>query len=79
MAKVLKEFHFAVRDRYPWTEWFDGRIWQLTRGTDFRCQAQSMLSIAHAKGKKKRLKVLVACRGDQVILQARPLKEEKPS
>ena len=78
MAKVLKQFHFVARDRYPWTEWFDGRIWLLTQGADFHCQAQSMQTLAHAKGRKKRFKVSVQRRGDEVILQARPLKE-KPS
>lgn len=35
MAKVLNEFDFRSgraggHEKYPWAEWFDGRIWKLS-------------------------------------------------
>lgn len=43
MARKLEEFDFGPQSRltngdkavYPWDEWFDGDIWEITYGKDF--------------------------------------------
>jgi hypothetical protein len=42
MAEQLEEFDFNqfnrarhYKDRYPYSQWFDGSIWKLTREVDF--------------------------------------------
>jgi hypothetical protein len=40
MATRLESFCFIGprKRRYPFDEWMDGSIWQITRGEDFTCQ-----------------------------------------
>jgi hypothetical protein len=28
--------------KYPWDEWTDGSVWEITRGVDFDCDAETM-------------------------------------
>lgn len=44
MAKTLDSFNFGTRTNstdYPWDDWTDGRVWELTRGVDFTSNAAS--------------------------------------
>lgn len=60
MAKLLRTFQLprsarpVARRRYPWDEWFDGRIRAFTRGIDFdgepRAFASTARSAAHYRG-----------------------------
>ena len=51
MAERLRSFDFTAqsaitsaeskgRNRYPWTDWFDGDIWKITQGEDFDTSAR---------------------------------------
>ena len=43
MARVVKEMPASTRgSKYPWINWFDGKVWELTPGTDFDCNVDSM-------------------------------------
>lgn len=43
MAKILRNFNFdGGGEKYPYDEWFDGRIYQLDRGIDFTVHPNSM-------------------------------------
>ena len=39
MATVLQKMPERVgKSKYPWTEWSDGKIRELKRGVDFKCE-----------------------------------------
>jgi len=42
--------------RYPWDQWFDGQVWELVRGVDFKVLSKSFHSMAaHAAQRRHRL------------------------
>ena len=88
MAEKLRSFDFTMqsaitsaeskgRNRYPWTEWFDGDIWKITQGEDFDTSPLMMERIirTRASNKSHRAKVtlrhLPALNGDKpaIVLQ----------
>jgi hypothetical protein len=40
-------------DKYPWDEWLDGSIYELTKGTDYSIKTVSIRSNAQAKAKER--------------------------
>lgn len=69
MATKLTKFDFSApssltasgeeKAAYPWEEWFDGDIWQLTHGEDFDPHPLMMERIirTRATGRKARVRV----------------------
>ena len=61
MAKVIKDHvwrgAWGIVRLYPWEQWFDGRVWQLERGKDFRVSVRSMVTCAHSAARKLGIKV----------------------
>ena len=62
MARKVDEFPVGGRSNYPWGEWMDGGVWELTVGEDvktnprnFRVSANAQ---AKARGGKIRTKIL---------------------
>ena len=43
---------------YPWDQWFDGQIWKLTRGKDFKTEIKNFRSSVTQTAIKKGFKVL---------------------
>jgi hypothetical protein len=73
MAKKLKDFEFpavGTTTRYPWDEWLDGNIWQLTKGDDFPSDAYNFRNGAINAARRKGLKVRTSRSGDVVTIQA---------
>lgn len=75
MAEPLSTYEFRGRGRptrYPWDQWFDGRIWRLTpddfAGTTPIKFRQAALSAAS----RRRLPVKTRIEGDTVVMQATP-------
>jgi len=55
LAKKLRSHNFSgrgARNIYPWEEWFDGNIWELTHGEDFHGEAKSFRSNLHTAAAK---------------------------
>jgi hypothetical protein len=88
MAERLRSFDFTAqsaitsaeskgRNRYPWTEWFDGDIWKITQGQDFQTSPLMMERIIRTRASNKnhkakvRLRHLPSLNGDQpsIVLQ----------
>ena len=88
MAERLRTFDFTAqsaitaawskgRNRYPWTDWFDGDIWKITQGTDFDTSPLMMERIIRTRASNKNHKAKVTLRhipalnGDQpsIVLQ----------
>lgn len=63
MAKKLAEFDWSWgNEKYPWDEWFDGNIWELTSPKDFDGTTASfritLFNAAKRRGLKVRTRVL---------------------
>jgi hypothetical protein len=54
MARKVEEFPDAPSQaRYPWDEWLDGDVWELTAGVDFNGKPESLRSVADVQAKKR--------------------------
>lgn len=72
MAETLPEFDFRWRkgSNYPWDEWLNGQIWQLTTGQDFTIAPVSLISSARYEAVDRGMKVRTRRLGEVVVLQA---------
>ncbi len=59
-----------VKAKYPWTEWFDGDAWELTRGEDFDPVSEQFGRSVYAVAQRRHIRVRVSVQGDKVYLQA---------
>ena len=70
MAKPTTKDVFARRTSYPWNEWLDGQIWELTAGKDFEVAIETMrgtvISTINRRGKASRTKI----DGEKLYIQA---------
>lgn len=57
-------------EKYPWDLWFDGRIYELRLGEDFRSQPTTMAAAARAAARRRGHYLRVSVRRDTVVLQA---------
>ena len=73
MAKVLKQFAFGGRAgvKYPWDEWLDGQIWELTHGKDFNCVTGNFRSVVYVEAKRRGKKVRASVKENSLVIQAR--------
>jgi hypothetical protein len=82
MAKQLKDYERPDSGRpptYPWHLWLDGRLWQLTRGTDFTCQMESMETLIRRTASNYDLKVTISrpdAEREVFVIQAREPEQE---
>ena len=72
MSKKLKEWPNTARaSRYDWDKLFDGSMWMLSKGVDYKCAAESFRVQAYAAAKIKGTKLRTARVGDDdLALQA---------
>jgi hypothetical protein len=45
--------------KYPWNEWSNGQIWELTIGVDFKCRTQSMRGVLYNHARRVSLSVRI--------------------
>ena len=74
MARKLDHFPLSSASRYPWDEYLDGAIWELTRGEDFTCSIRSMQGTARTQANRRRGTVRMRTRrqqdgGEVLVLQ----------
>jgi hypothetical protein len=54
VARKVKEFPDApVQSNYPWDEWFDGSVWELMPGEDFKGRPVTFRSSAIAQATRR--------------------------
>lgn len=77
MAKELSEFPTTRGRRkgdskYPWDEWFDGKIRQLDVGEDFDAKIESFRSTISGAAKDRGIRVRTATTngGKSIVVQA---------
>lgn len=67
MAKKVLEFFDGTpkgdhgNAKYPWNQWGDGNIWEITLGTDFDCKTVSMRGVLYSYAKRAGLKLHAQC------------------
>jgi hypothetical protein len=78
MPRRLDAFPPSASSRYPWDEYLDGSVWELTRGEDFQCSVSSFQGAARAQANRRRGTVRMRTRhagdGREVVIMqfARP-------
>jgi len=80
MATILKNYEPKKPQRpsrYPWDEWFDGRIRRLTQGkkNDFQCSVASMADLCRKTARKREFPVTVHEESKAVVIE--PLEAPK--
>jgi len=77
VAQPLEEWPTLEREqRYPWSEWLDGRPWRISRGEDYDARAKTFVANARAQAKRRggSVRTRIVDEGSQaegVILQFR--------
>lgn len=79
MAKVIKELAPHALRKYPWADWLDGRVWELTAGKDFDVTVESFRSTAIGKARDLggKLRTRVVTHGTRRMLQIQFYEEEE--
>ena len=70
MARKVDRMPLKSGGKYPWEQWFDGSIWELTAGDDFMCHCGTLASSAKAAAETRGVKVQVIQCGDKIYIQA---------
>ena len=71
MAKKLDSFPETARvsqDKYPWGDWLDGSIWELTMGEDFHIKPESFKTGAQQKARDRNGRLRVARPSENVLV-----------
>ncbi len=83
MAKVLESEFLpgrATKFKYPWDEWLDGQVWELTKGVDFDCKLSSLRATAWTQGCRRNKRVHTTLVNDNtLVIQAVEYKKEPAS
>jgi hypothetical protein len=75
VAQRMDEFPDApVQSNYPWDEWFDGSVWELTPGEDFKgkpatFRASAVAQAARRDGKVRTRKIISPDGEERLYLQ----------
>jgi hypothetical protein len=75
VAQRIERFPDApVQSNYPWDEWFDGSVWELTPGEDFKgkpatFRASAVAQAARRDGKVRTRKVIGPDGEERLYLQ----------
>lgn len=67
------------RQRYPWDEWFDGKVRLLEKGVDFDCSLAGMRSAALSAAKKYGIEIVARVRPEGVYIQSKGSKPQPPT
>lgn len=70
MAKVVNELPSDQKRRYPWDQWLDGQVWELTKDVDYSVTMAIMRSLVYTTCKHRGLAVKICVRGNQMYIQA---------
>jgi len=75
MSRILEELPPDSRgapEVYPWSDWTDGRIWEITRGEDFTLAVQSMAGLLRMRASRLGLSIQQRVRGDVIAFRFMP-------
>lgn len=69
MARIHKQLP-PPHEKYPWEDWFDGRVWELIQDEDFDAAITSMVPMIHIAAKRYDCTVQTRIVGTSVFMQA---------
>lgn len=58
------------RNKYPWDEWLNGKVWLLEQGVDFYISITSMQSSVTNAARSRGIKVMMRKREEGLYIQA---------
>jgi hypothetical protein len=66
MAKRLKNFDFGPSrrgrpDKYPWSDWTDGDVWEASKDVDYDISDDSFRSVLRTRARHEGCKVVLRC------------------
>lgn len=73
MAQTISEFNFQASNAgvgYPYGDWLNGAIWELSRNADFGATPKAMQAMLRKAAKKRGLKLRAKSSGDKLVIQA---------
>jgi hypothetical protein len=73
MAKKLGSFKRSENpgsSKYPWDEWLDGSVWELTSGEDFAVSLFSFRTAAYGAAAARGLRVRTSVQRNALVIQA---------
>jgi hypothetical protein len=83
MAKVIehqfRQSQPRKNERYPWTEWADGKTRELRQGEDFSRDPWVVYNAAKSYGQRRGLMLRGEVRGDRLIIQFVPAEQPRQS
>lgn len=68
MSTTLSALPASTRKRYPWPDWTDGRIHQITKGADFDIDAHDMRSTLYGYARRHQLSIEIRTQQNSVII-----------
>lgn len=68
----------AARGKYPWTEWADGAVWEVSPGIDFSCSLTSFQNMASNYARRHGLRVGTRNTGGGTLLIRFTSPDERP-
>jgi hypothetical protein len=75
MARRIEDPGTIAWDRsmytYPWSDWLDGQIWELTPGEDFKVSVAAFQAMAHKYARNYDMKIRTKQRDGKLLLQLR--------
>lgn len=74
MARKVQELPSRSRsENYPYDEWFDGDIWEISQDEDFpKANVNSMRANLQGAAKRRGLKLTTRLDGESIVFQASP-------
>jgi len=72
MARKITRMPAREGCQYPWEEWLDGDVWELTAGEDFLTSVHAFRGNAYMAAYRRSMKASIQVRDGKVFLQARP-------
>lgn len=75
MAEKLQEFDFSSTRRgakYPFDEWFDGSIYKLVAGEDYKVKSPSMRAAIKRQADERKIEIDIKIVDDGIVLKAKP-------
>lgn len=75
MARKVAQMpnRYGNRAQYPWSDWFDGDVWELTADEDFKVKPARFRATAYMAAARRSMQISVMIRDDLVYIQARRL------
>lgn len=78
MARVIEEFPRRPSTQLlPWSDWLDGRVWELTQGEDFDEPVEKMRVAARRAANIRNTGITTDVCGNKLYIQAVPKRTQK--